>query len=118
MKKFSLTIAAAMLIGLVVASRSTAVAQDAETAKAEFERTWYDTCYTKKDNEKCYQQSKELADKYPSSQYAENAKKNIKNFELNKAWEKFNSSLKVFYNPPQDGTKLESLFSAGEEFIK
>jgi tetratricopeptide (TPR) repeat protein len=95
-------------------SHTTIFAQD----QAEFERTWYDTCYTKKDNDKCYQQSKELVDKYGSSQYAENAKKNIKNYEYNKSLEKFNTELKAFYTPPQDGTKLEKLFSAGEEFIK
>jgi hypothetical protein len=103
-----------MLTSLFVFAHNVGFAQD----QAEFERNWYDTCYTKKDNEKCYQQSKELVDKYPTSQYVENAKKNIRNFDLNKSWERFNSVLKTFYNPPQEPSKLENLFSAGEEFLK
>lgn len=72
MKKLSLLIALTLLSGGIVLSPSTAKAQDEK--QAEFERVWYDTCYTKKDVEKCYQQSKELVEKYPSSTYIKNAK--------------------------------------------
>jgi hypothetical protein len=119
MRKFSFLIALAMLAGTLVLSSTTANAQDdKQAAQADFERNWYDICYTKKDNEKCYQLSKELIDKYPTSQYKENATKNVKNWELNKAWEKFNASLKAFYNPPPDAAKLEALFTSGDEFLR
>ncbi len=119
MKKFSTLIALAMLAGMLVLSSTPASAQDdKQAAKAEFERNWYDICYTKKDNEKCYQLSKELLEKYPDSQYKDNAGKNVARYELNDAWEKFNAALRAFYNPPQDAAKLEALFAAGDKFMK
>jgi hypothetical protein len=119
MKKSSLLIALAMFAGLLVLSSATANAQaDKEAEKVEFERKWYETCYTKKDNEQCYQLSKELLEKYPATQYKDNATKNVKNYDLNKTWEKFNTSLRAFYNPPQDSAKLESLFASGDDFLK
>ncbi|QQS46170.1 MAG: hypothetical protein IPM66_19995 [Acidobacteriota bacterium] len=116
MKKFSLLIALAMAVSTLAFSTTTVRAQ--ADAKAEFERNWYDICYTKKDNEKCYQLSKELLEKYPDSTYAKNATANVKNYELAKSWEKFNASLKAYYTPPQDAAKLETLFSAGEDYLR
>jgi hypothetical protein len=120
MKMSSFLFAFVMFAGMLVLSSTTANAQaDKEAEKVEFERKWYETCYTKKDNEQCYQLSKELLEKYPTTQYRDNATKNVKNYELNKSWEKFNAALRNFYNnPPQDAAKLESLFAAGDEFMK
>jgi len=118
MKKFSLLIALTSLAGLIMLSPLPAHAQD--EAQAEFERAWYDTCYTKKDAEKCYQQSKELVEKYSNkSTYLESAKKNIKGYEQNKAREKFQAAFDAYYNkPPQDAAKLEALFAAGDAFLQ
>jgi hypothetical protein len=116
MKKLSLLIALSLLSGGIVLSPSTAKAQDDK--KAEFERVWYDTCFTKKDVEKCYQQSKELVEKYPDSTYIKNAKSKVQVYDQNKAWEKFQAALKAYYTPPQDAAKLENLFSAGDEYLK
>jgi hypothetical protein len=116
MKKLSLLIALTLLSAGIALSPSTARAQDDK--QAEFERGWYDTCYTKKDVEKCYQLSKELVEKHPKSTYVTNAQKNIKAYEQNKAWEKFQAALKAYYTPPQDAAKLENLFSAGDEYLK
>src|SRR5262245_40369924 len=119
-KKFSLLIALMPLAGLIAFAPLAANAQD--DAQAEFERAWYDTCYQKKpiDNEKCYQQSKELVDKYSTkSTYVENAKVRIKVYEQNKAWEKFQAAFDVYYKqPPQDAAKLEGLFAAGDAFLQ
>ncbi|HZF39240.1 MAG TPA: hypothetical protein VE715_10475, partial [Blastocatellia bacterium] len=77
------------------------------------------TCYTKKDVEKCYQQSKELVEKYPKSTYGDSAKKNVKLYDQNKAWEKFQTAFDVYYKqPPQDAAKLEALFAAGDTFLR
>ncbi len=116
MKKLSLLIALTLLSGGIVLSPSTAKAQDDK--QAEFERVWYDTCYTKKDGEKCYQLSKELKEKYPDSTYIKNAVAKITAYDQNKAWEKFQAALKAYYTPPQDAPKLENLFSAGDEYLK
>ncbi len=118
MKKFSLLLTLAMCACAIVLSPAPANAQDEKEKQAEFERTWYDICYTKKDADKCYQMSKELNEKYASSQYAANAKKNIAAYETSKAWEKFQAALKAYYNPPQDAAKLEQLFTAGEDYLK
>jgi hypothetical protein len=105
------------LAGLTALAPLTANAQD--EAMAEFERGWYDTCFQKKptDVEKCYQQSKELVDKYPKSTYFGHAKGRIKAYEQNKAWEKFQAALTAFYAPPQSAAKLEQLFAAGDEYL-
>src|SRR5262245_65329164 len=117
MKKFSLLIALMPLAGLIALAPLTANAQD--DAQVEFERVWYDTCYTKKDVEKCYQQSKELVEKYSKSTYLENAKVKIKVYDQNKAWEKFQAAFDAYYKqPPQDAAKLEGLFAAGDSFLQ
>jgi hypothetical protein len=116
MKKFSLLITLISLAGLIALAPLTANAQD---EMAEFERVWYDTCFTKKptDVEKCYQQSKELVEKYSKSTYLGHAKGRIKAYEQNKAWEKFQAALTAFYAPPQSAAKLEQLFAAGDEYL-
>jgi hypothetical protein len=116
-KKFSLLIALMPLVALIALAPLTAYAQD--EAQAEFERTWYDTCYTKKDVEKCYQLSKELVEKYPKSTYIDNAKVKVKVYDQNKAWEKFQVAFDAYYKQsPQDAAKLEALFAAGDAFLQ
>jgi len=115
MKKYSPLIALILLAGCLTLSPLRANAQDQDT----FERDWYDTCYTKRDVEKCYQQSKELAEKFPSSKYLPNAQRNIKSYERNKASEKFQATMDAYYKqPPQDAAKLEALFAAGEGYLQ
>ena len=115
MKKLSLLIALTLLASGIMLSPSTANAQDDK--KAEFERIWYATCYTEKNEDKCLQLSKELLEKYRDSTYAKNATSFVKNKELNNAWQKFLAALDAFYKqPPQDDAKLESLFSAASAF--
>jgi tetratricopeptide (TPR) repeat protein len=117
MKKFSLLIALLPLVGLIALAPLTANAQD--DAQVEFERGWYDTCYTKKDVEKCYTQSKELINKFPKSTYIENAKRNVNTYDRNKASEKFQEAFDAYYKQtPQDVTKLEALFAAGDAFLQ
>jgi hypothetical protein len=117
-KKFSLLIALMPLVALIALAPLAANAQD--EAQAEFERTWYDTCYTKKDVEKCYQLSKELVEKYPTkSAYIDNAKVKVKVYDQNKAWEKFQVAFDAYYKQsPQDAAKLEALFAAGDAFLQ
>src|SRR5215470_12462533 len=116
-KKFSLLIALMSLAGLIALAPLSANAQD--DAQVEFERGWYDTCYTKKDAEKCYQQSKELLDKYPKSTYIDNAKTKVKVYDQNKAWERFQAAFDTYYKQlPQDAAKLEALFAAGDAFLQ
>jgi hypothetical protein len=116
-KKFSLLIALMPLASLIALAPLAAYAQD--EAQTEFERKWYETCYTKKDVEQCYQQSKELAEKYPKSTYIENAKTKVKVYDQNKAWEKFQAAFDAYYKqPPQDAAKLEALFAAGDAFLQ
>jgi hypothetical protein len=117
MKKFSPLIALTLLAGCVALSPLKANAQDEKMV--EFERVWYETCYTKRDNEKCYLQSKELMEKYSAkTTYAKNATAMIKGYERNKALEKFQTALNAFYAPPQNAAKLDQLFTAGEEYLQ
>jgi len=116
-KKFSLLIALMPLAFLIALTPSAANAQD--DAQVEFERVWYDTCYVKKDVEKCYQQSKEMVDKYSKSTYIENAKTRIRLYDQNKASEKFQAAFDAYYKqPPQDAAKLEALFAAGDGYLQ
>ncbi len=115
MTKFSLFTALTLLAGGVMLFPVNAYAQDEK--QVEFERAWHTTCYTENNEEKCYQLSKELIAKYPSSDYVKNATPIIKRRDLNNAWQKFNAALDAFYKqPPQDVAKLETLFSAGNAF--
>jgi hypothetical protein len=118
MKKFSPLIALMLLAGLLALSPLRANAQDDKKDAAE--REWYDTCYIKKpiDAQKCYLQSKDLLEKYPDTKYRPNALSNIKAHERRKALDKFQSALNAFYAPPQNISKLDQLFAAGEEYLK
>ncbi len=121
MKKLTLFTALLLLAGSVVLSPVTTNAQDEK--QVEFERAWYEVCFTKKpkDTDKCYQLSKELVEKHPKSTYLEDAKKQVTNYEKGKnwekAWEKFQAALKAYYGGP-DAAKLEQLFTAGEDVLK
>ncbi len=115
MKSFSLLIALTLLAGSNLLSPSTAYAQDDK--QGEFERVWHETCYAKKDVEKCYQLSKELVDKFAKSTYVTHAEKNIKTYEKNKTLERFQAALTAYSNAP-DPAKLDQLFAVSEECIK
>src|SRR6266511_2093613 len=123
MKKYSPLIALTLLAGCLALSPLRANAQDEkekQDAKQDaFEREWYDTCYQKKpkDEEKCYQQSKELLDKYPTSKFNPNAQRNVKTYEKNKVMERFQAALTAYSNAP-DAAKLDQLFAAGDECLK
>jgi hypothetical protein len=115
MKQYSPLIALTLLAGCLTLSTLSANAQDDE--KGAFERKWYDTCYQKRDEVKCYQLSKELIEKYPDTTYRGSGEKNIKAFDQKKALEKFQAALTAFYTPPQSVAKLEQLFTAGDEYL-
>src|SRR5262249_27656603 len=98
MKKFNLVIILVLLVLAGASSRAVAypqtaqddkaaqdkaaqdkVAQDAADQKVDFERVWHPTCYKKPvDEDKCYQRSKELLEKYPDTTFKEHAIKIIK----------------------------------------
>lgn len=122
MKKFNLLIALALFAGPVASftasAQAPAPAQDDKAAQqVEFERKWYDTCYTKKDAEQCYVQSKEMMEKYPGSTYNKNATSIVKTTDQNKAWEKFQTALKTFYTQ-QTMPNYQTLITAGTEIYK
>lgn len=116
MKKFTLLTALLPLVGMIAFAPNSAHAQAADP-QGEFERAWYDNCYTKKDVDKCYEQSKELVNKYPKSSYLANAQKNIKQYEQGKAWEKFQADFEAF-GKQQDSAKLEALFADGDSLLQ
>ena len=115
MKKLSLSIINALLLGALLILPNTASAQD--DPKAVFEREWYDACYTKKDQPKCLAMSKELLQKYTDSTYKGNAEKIVKQDEITKTWEAFQAALKDYYAGAPDAAKLEKLFSTGDAFL-
>jgi hypothetical protein len=119
MKKYSPLIALTLLAGCLALSplRANAQEEKQDEKKDAFERDWYDTCYQKKDTEKCYQQSKELLEKYPTSKYLPNAQKNVKTYEKNKVMDRFQAALTAYSNAP-DAAKLDQLFAAGDECLK
>jgi hypothetical protein len=119
MKKYSPLLALTLLAGCLALSPLRANAQDEQQKLDAFNREWYDTCYQKKpiDTEKCYQQSKELLEKFSSSQYSPNAQKIIKAYEKNKVMERFQAALTAYSNAP-DASKLDQLFAAGDECLK
>src|SRR5262245_24627380 len=133
MKKFKLAILLVLLVLAVASSQGVAyaqtaqddkaaqdkAAQDAAAQQADFERVWHPTCYKKPvDEDKCYQLSKELLEKYPDTTFKEHAIRIIKAYEQNKAWEKFTTALDAYYKVPEDVGKLEQLFSTGEAYYK
>ena len=119
MKKLSLLIVQALLLGAFALLPGAVRVQAQDNPQAEFERVWYDTCYTKKDEAKCLQLSEELIEKYPNSTYIKNAKGKIeaKKFaEVEALWVAFQAALKAYYEGP-DAPKLEKLFSTGDAFL-
>jgi hypothetical protein len=117
MKKYSPLLALTLLAGCLALSPTRANAQDEK--QDAFRRDWYDTCYQRKpkDEEKCYQQSKEMVEKYPSDSFIPNAQKIIKAYEKNKVMEKFQAAFTAYSNAP-DAAKLDQLFAAGDECLK
>src|SRR5262249_59947277 len=115
MKKFSLLIALTLLAGCVTLSPLNVKAQDEK--QAEFERAWFESCQTKKDD-KCLPLSKELLEKYPTSTYVKYAKQKLDNDNITKLSAKFQAALKDYYGGAPDATKLETLFTSSEEFLK
>jgi hypothetical protein len=115
MKKFSLT-ALLLFVGILTSLSVAANAQD--SAQAEFERKWYDICFTQKNKEQCLTLSKELMEKYPSSTYKANAEKMLKNNEVTSLWDKFKKALDDYYAGAPDVAKLERLYAAGDDYLK
>ena len=119
MKKFSFLFALTLLASAI--AFSPAKAQD--DPKGTLERTWYAACYTEKpkNEEKCYQLSKELKEKFPDTGYIKNVTTQITTYETNvllkKVNEAFQAALQAYYAAP-DGNKLDQLFAAGENFLK
>src|SRR5262245_6530577 len=115
MKTLSLLIALTLLTGGIALSPPTAYAQDDK--QGDFERVWHNTCYTKKDVEKCYLLSKELLEKFPTTTYKDHATGIIKSYEKSKVVDKFQAAFTAYSNAP-DAAKLDQLFAAGEESLK
>jgi len=115
MKKLSYIFAPVLLAGALALSPTTSNAQDDK--QTEFERNWYDICFTKKVADQCYQLSKELLDKYPNSQYKKYAQDRVRNTEIKETFDKYATAYKA-YNSAPDDRKLEQLFTAGEEYLK
>lgn len=123
MKKFNLLFALALTVGVSALLPTTANAQAATTAaapqedpKVEFDRKWYAACQPKQ-NDQCISLSKELLEKYPTSQYAKFAERYVKNDQMGMVQTKFQSALKTYYDAP-DAAKLDQLFTAGDEWLK
>jgi len=115
MKMLSSILAPVLLAGAIALSPTTSNAQDEK--QTEFERNWYDICFTKKVADQCYQLSKELIDKYPTSQYMKFATERVKNWEIREAYDKYAAAYKAYHSAPDD-KKLEQLFTAGEDYLK
>jgi hypothetical protein len=128
MKNFILITALAMLTGTIVlipinAQAQSTPAQNAaqpDPKEAEFVSNWYDICFSKKDEEKCYQVSKELINKYPNvdPKYIKAAKGKVSGYETGKIVEKFNSALNAYLTSPQDPNKIEAFFTAGDDYLE
>lgn len=123
MKKFNLLLALALTVGVSALLPTTANAQAATTAaapqdnaQAEFERKWFAACQPKQ-NDQCIALSKELLEKHPTSQYVKFAERYVKNDQMGKVQERFQTSLKTYYDAP-DAAKLDQLFTAGDEWLK
>jgi hypothetical protein len=118
MKMLSSIFASVLLAAAIALSPTTSSAQNAQDDKqGEFIRNWYDICQTKKIVDQCYQLSKELIEKYPTSDYRKYAEARVKEYDTAKSYEKFLAALKA-YNGAPDDKKLEQLFTFGEEYLK
>ena len=115
MKKLSLLIALTLLASGIMLSPSIISAQDDK--QAQLERDTYTACWEKKDEAKCLPLCSELVEKYPGSNYTKNCKAKIDNKKIADLSQKFQNALKA-YNDGADSTKLEQLFTAGEDVLK
>lgn len=110
MNKLSGIIARAFTVGAILLVPVAASAQDEK--QAELERNFYAECYTKRDKATCLPLARELAEKYPSSQYVKFAHQQIKG-DLS---EKFQGALSAFYSGP-DAPKLDQLIQSAEDYL-
>lgn len=110
MIKISVIIARVFIVGAILLAPSTTFGQDEK--QAELERNFYAKCYTEKDKVACLGLARELAEKYPSSQYVKFAQKQIKD-DLS---DKFQGALSAFYAGP-DAPKLDQLILSAEEYL-
>src|SRR5215475_8368310 len=130
MKNFILITTLAMLTGTIVLEPLNARAQSTPAQNApsqdpkqiEFLQIWHGAC-SKNDAEnaeKCCQLSKELIDKYPGAekQFIDFAKRVIDRCALNKARQKFANALEAFYASSPEESKLDALFTAGDDYLK
>jgi hypothetical protein len=115
MMKLSFMISRALVLGALVILPTVASAQDDK--QAAFEREWYDACYTKKDNAKCYELSKKLIAEFPKSTYIKNATAVVETKEINDLWLQFKAALDAYYAGAPEVAKLDALFSTGDAFL-
>jgi hypothetical protein len=129
MKNFYLITALAMLTFVLTpdAQAQSTPAQQPQAApdqkEVEFVQSWYDACIGKKpiDNEKCNQLSQELITKYPNhseKKYIEFANRKIAEYKFAKVSEKFNTALKDYVSQKADAAKLDTLLTAGDDFLE
>jgi hypothetical protein len=117
MTKLSLSISRALLLGALLILPIAASAQaPVDEKQAEFERQWYDTCYTKKDIPKCQEMSKTYASTYPNGTYIKNATGIVEAKITNDLWEQFKADLDAFYKGP-DLPKLNKLLGTGDALL-
>lgn len=123
MKKFNLLLALTFIVSVSALLPTTANAQATtpaaapqEDPKVEFDRKWYAACQPKQ-NDQCTALSKELLEKYPTSTYVKFAERYVKNDQMGKVQENFQTALKNYYAAP-DAAKLDQLFMAGDQWLK
>jgi hypothetical protein len=129
MKNFILITALAMLTSMIVLIPLNAQAQSKPEQNAqdqkqnEFLETWHGACSKNgaaANAEKCCQLSNEMIEKYPNldKQYLDYSKKTIEKCAFNQAAGNAYNAIKAFYATPPDATKLEALFTSGDEYLK
>jgi tetratricopeptide (TPR) repeat protein len=110
MNKLSAIIAHVVTVGAIILVPVAASAQDEK--QSALERDFYSECYTKKDKATCLPLARELAEKYPTSQYVKFAHAQIKG-DLS---EKFQGALSAFYAGP-DAPKLDQLIQSADNYL-
>ncbi|NOT62427.1 MAG: hypothetical protein HOP19_19650, partial [Acidobacteria bacterium] len=115
MKKLSLSLSRALLLGALLILPIAASAQDDKKAQAE--REWYAACNPETDKQKCYDLSKALLANFPDTTYAKYAKAKVDAKDINDVWVPFKAAVDAFY-AGQDGPKLEKLYSTGDAFLQ
>jgi hypothetical protein len=118
MKKYSPLIALTLLAGCIALSLSRVNAQDEK--QVNHDRETYAACWDKekRDESKCIPLCTELVEKYPTSPYFKNCKTRLENKKIADLSQKFQTALNACFTPPQNATKLDQLFAAGEEYLK